>query len=221
MNLGEFHALVSRSLNRGTSQDANIPTSVRQAVRWIERNYTFQYMKRWVEGSINVTVDNPYIITLYELRPKAIEAFRLIDPETGRFRDLKRIDPKQRTSRIVGTPSGYWLDGVNSIILDAIPEQNLSYEMHLTQYTALPTDTDFVHWLFDNAEDLLLFCTLWYLSISLRDDRMATSYKLFRDEAIKTLDIAEQDIQFNDRDATMIYTPTFDYPNLGDEDGTE
>lgn len=221
MNLGEFHALVSSSLNRGTSLDSSIPDKVRQAVRWIERNYTFQYMRRWVEGSIDASVATPYIIPLYDLRPKAIEAFRLIDSETSKYRDLKRIDPKERNGRGAWPPSGYWLDGVNSIILDAEPTEDQDYEIHLHQYTALPTDTDFQHWLIDNAEDLLLFTSLWYMGVSLRDDRMISAYKLLREEAMQTLHIAEQDIQHNDRDAVMHYSPPYDIPERGDEDGTE
>jgi len=211
MNLGEFHSLVSESLNRGTSLDARIPSKVRQAVRWIERNYTYQYMRRWLSGTIDTSLPDAEVIPLYQLYPKAIEAVRLwpSDNPRSQFHDLKRIDPKERTSRTTDV-SGYWLDGVNSIILDGTPTDvsgSIPYEIHLHQYTAWPTDTNYEHWLIDNAEDMLLYTTLFYMGVSLRDSRMIADYKALRDEAQQTLHISEQEIQNNDRSASMVYNP--------------
>ena len=113
-----------------------------------------------------------------------------------------------------GEPGGYWLDGVNSIVLDALPEEDYTYHLHLHQYTAWQKDEDdFEHWLLDNAEDMLLFTTLWYQGVFLRDSRMIKDYKELRDTAMQTLHIAEQEIQHNDRDAVMLWTPPFPEPD--------
>lgn len=218
MNLGEFHDLVSNALHRGTALDSVIPTRVRQAVSWIERNYSYQYMKRWLTGTIDVSVTYPYIIPIYELRIKSIEAVRL-ESSDGWLNDLKRIDPKERSQLPEeGTPSAYWLDGETSLILDAYPATNTEYALHVVQYTAWPTDENFEHWLIDNAEDMLLFTTLWYTAIHLRDSRMANDYKILRDEAQQTLHSAQQDIQHNDRDAALLYSPPFEWPVIVEED---
>jgi hypothetical protein len=47
MNLGEFHSNVETTLNRGTTLTSRIPGRVKQAVMWLERNYTFSHMERF------------------------------------------------------------------------------------------------------------------------------------------------------------------------------
>ena len=131
INLGAFRALVSSSLGRGTSLDSEIPTWIKVAVRFIERNYTFQYMRGWRLIEIDADSDNPHVISLAGIQVKKIEAFRLYETDTSidgrRFTDLNGpLEVKDRITRPTGDPSGYWLDGVSNIILDAIPDEDKS-----------------------------------------------------------------------------------------------
>jgi hypothetical protein len=49
MNLGDFQAELKAEIKRGDSYDARLPNLIRRAARWIEQNYTFQYMRRRFE----------------------------------------------------------------------------------------------------------------------------------------------------------------------------
>lgn len=213
--LGDFKDLVREALKRGTSLDTYIPSRIAQAARWIERNKTYQYMRRWVSlGPLNPDADNPHIISLYGLRIKSLTALRYYDPndtslEEGerRFVDIALIEPKDRTTRKFGPPSGYWLDGVSNIVLDAIPEEAYEFEGHVAQYSAWPTDDSARHWLIENAEDVLLAKTMDLFTPILRDVELKAIYDGQLATGLTTMHNAEEDLQQENKSESMVWEP--------------
>lgn len=209
MNLGELHQEIKLSLARGSELDSIIPGFVRRAAKWLERNYTFAYMRQFLELHIDLeTATTPGYIELGRGAPKAINMFRWIGDD-GEYSYLKRIEPKEVAVRATGVATGYWLDGVKRIVLSATPTQNLNGELQLARYTAWPANADeFEHWLIDQAEDVLIAQTLMMMAPRLRDPRLIDTYKSVRDEGLTTLINAEDEILYNDKDGGMVARPS-------------
>jgi hypothetical protein len=207
MNLGEFHAEIKASLARGDSLDAIIPGYTRRAALWMERNYTFQYMKQFLEVDIDPTLaSTPRYIELGPGAPKAIPMFRWVLGD-GTYMPLTKVDPLRLDALEVSTPESYWLDGTRRIILSSTPGEVLHGELRIDRYTPWPAELTFTHWLLDRAEDVMLAQTLIMMSIHLRDPRLRDNYKQMRDEGMLTLLNAEDELQYGNQDGAMEYRP--------------
>ena len=211
MTLAEFHSLVSSDLGRGTGLDSVIPLRVKLAVQFLERNYTFQYMKRWHTFSVNASAENPHVISLAGYSPKRITTIRRIsedDDGTIRYHPLNGpIDPRDRTTRPEGFPTAWSLNGLANIILDATPDEDFDLEIHGAWYTAWGTANSFTHWLLDHAVGLLLPLTLMYMSSRTRDPKNYAMYEKQFALELKTFNVAEEEIQLGSVEDEMIFTP--------------
>lgn len=165
--LGSVHASVSRWLRRGNVFDADIPDLVRMAARSIERNYTLKYMERYVSFVISSLGTEPRAINLPSKRIKKIQSIRL-PLENGKFFSLRLIDPRELHSNRTGMPEGYWLDGMDYIWFDNLPDKDYPAEMVYDEYTAWPTALDATNWLIENADDLLVAHTLTHFKVLAR-----------------------------------------------------
>lgn len=213
MNLGQFHARVARALGRGTSLDSVIPDYVEEAVQDIEANYSFQYMKRWVEFTIDASSTSPHIITLFTVPVKKVNLLRYVNEDDGRFRDIKGpIDPQDRQTREAGLPTRFWLDGISSIVLDSIPDEDLSCEGHLTNFSVWqPDQTGFQHILIDRFRSLLLSETVIKASVDLRDPRLGDLYKSVNERAWTNINQTEESLQYGgETGAQMDWEPPYD-----------
>lgn len=202
ITLGQFHSLVSAELRRGTVHDAVIPDYVRRAARWMERNHTFQYMRRFQSLTIDADATEPRAITLpcSSTLFKGITFFRLV-PDDGDYIYLTKIDPRSVSTPEPdddGTPKAYWLDGLDYIWLDRAPEEDYNAEMYSVQYTDWPTDTSVsTLWLLNSAEDVMIAQTILQMGPLLRDDQSMGRWKAIRDEALRTLLLAEEEVMFS------------------------
>lgn len=205
-SIGDFHTTVRTWLKRGTALDDTIPTAVRMAARFLERNYTFMYMKQWFE--VTVEADDRYI-TLPSNLFRQVNFFRFRNTE-NEFRTIRRINPLQQTSISEDTPSGFWRDGATRLILDAATPEELTGEVQAVVLTDWPTNLNSTHWLIDVAEDVLLAQTLMYSGFGQRDVAMYQMYKTIRDEGLQTLVQSEQEAEYSGTDDVMLYTPDTD-----------
>lgn len=206
MNLGDFKSQINGNIRRGTSLDARIPTFIRQAARWIERNKTLQYMKVLATISIDPdTNDAPRFIELTGTLIKSVIFFRWIDDE-GTYLYLRNWDPAKFTALESGTPRYYWLDGVSRIVLTTTPDEVLSGELQVSRYTSWPTNNDATHWLLDNAEDVLEAQTMIQFAKYVRDAELQQHWRAIRDEGLVTLYAAEQEFEYSNTDLQMVGT---------------
>lgn len=200
--LGEFHTLVSDALGRGTSLDSVIPKRVEMAARWIERSLTFQYMRTWRTFSVDPDADYPHIVSLFNMELKKIELIRKRstndEGEIVYGRPLTKAKPEDRESRPEGTPESYWLNGVNSITFNAVPDEAMDFEAHLVQFTKWGSGSIWTHWLLDHATGLLLARTCQLMTIRTRDPGL---WKMYDDEVkleLQSFNVSEEDIQAGD-----------------------
>lgn len=201
IELSEFHTMVEDALGR-PSLNSRVPLRVAMAANWLERNYTFQYMRTWRSLTALATADYPYIITQSGLNIKGIELMRIkqTDADTGDILfnpPLKKVHPGDRERRGVGIPESYWINGRSSIILNSIPEEDTDFELHLQEFTSWNYEQDgFTHWLLDNATQLLLCRTLLIMAVGpAKDPDLYQLYKTEFDLEINTFTISEEEIQ--------------------------
>ena len=201
-SLGAFHTLVSDALGRGTSLDSVIPERVRMSARWIERNYTFQYMKQQRTLTASASATYPWIMSLHDLEIKRVVALRrkqTDDDGTIFFSPpLRKVDPVDRANRPAGQPESYWMNGVSSLIFNSVPDEDMEFEGHFVLFTKWGTASTWTHWLLDNATQLLLCRTLMAMMPRTRDPALYQAHKTEFDLEIQSFTVAEEDLQADD-----------------------
>lgn len=197
--LGQFHTLVSDALGRGTSLDSVIPERARMAARWIERNYTFQYMRQVRLITASASAEYPYIASLNGLEIKKLTTLRRRTTDTDGSilfgPALRQVKPVDRSNRPSGTPESYWLNGVSSLIFNSVPDEDMVFEGHFVLFTSWGTASSWTHWLLDNATQLLLCRTLMAMMPRTRDPALYQAHKTEFDLEIQSFQIAEEDLQ--------------------------
>lgn len=200
IELSEFHTMVQDALGR-PALNTRVPRRVEMAVAWLERNYTFQYMRTWKTVSVDSAADYPHIISLYDLDVKGIDLVRIRElDDTGEGytfrRPMLKVKPADRETRAVGTPESYCVNGRNSIVLNSIPDEDLTLEIHLQQFTKWGSGDNWTHWLLDNATQLLLCRTLLLMATGpAKDADLYQMYKTDFDLEISTFNVSEEEIQ--------------------------
>jgi hypothetical protein len=217
MNLGTFHALVSTSLKRGTTLDPLIPAKVSLAVQWLERNYTFKYMERF--RLLQIVANQRAIPLPPNVILKSVKFLRIINSD-GTLTYLNKIEPEDmvgipsQNNSLFGSsepvkPIGYYIVGINTLVLNVVPGADFTAEGITHEYTDWPTDLDSGHPILDLASDLLLAQTLIYMAVfDLKDPRMFAEYKTTRDEAVNTLTRAEDETRFGGESVSMAFSPS-------------
>lgn len=202
IELGDFHDMVEDALGR-PALNTRVPKRVAMAAAWIERNYTFQYMRTWRSITATATADYPYIITQSGLNIKGVDLMRIksldVDDEIVFSSPLKQVHPQDRERRALGVPESYWINGRSSIILNSIPEEDTNFEIHLQEYTSWNyADDAFTHWLLDNATQLLLCRTMMMMAAPAKDAALHLMYQTEFNLEIATFKTSEEEIQSSD-----------------------
>lgn len=209
MTLAEFHTQVQNELKRGTSQNALIPAWTKRAARWIERNYTLQYMRRFVSFSTDPDAAEPRALPLPETRMKQIDFMRIVSDAGEALDDyayLSKCDPQDVLGALEKQPTRYWLDAYDYIWLDYTPDVIYGMEMSYSRYTTWPTDTSETPWLVDNAEDALLARTMLYAAPAVRmSAAMKADYREMLQDGLQTLIGADRDLAETNTSRVMNY----------------
>lgn len=182
--------------------DGLIPGFVRKAALWIERNNTLQYMRKFATISIDASTDSARYITLEDTRIKSVEFLRWV-PTDGDFQYLHLRSAQDYLNLSVGTPEGYWLDGVDRLVLSSTPDEDLSGELMVNRYTAWPTSLTATHWLIDNAEDILEALAMVNFAKHSRDAELLSFWKGIFDTGLLGLYAADQELQWTNADLRM------------------
>lgn len=209
MLLGDFKNELRLAMKRGSSMDDQLDGFVRRAVRWIEQNYTLQYMRRVVRL---VSVAGDDTIELPEgVAVKTIEYLRFTGSDGTRI-ECRKGDLSDRDSQWTQldrysawptrtlNPSVFWLDGVNALVFDRMFTESLTGIGLMAQYSDFPRQDHHTHWLLDNAEGLLLRQCMVEFLLSARDDRAAQAYMLKRQEDVQVLLNADQEMKYTGQD---------------------
>jgi hypothetical protein len=206
--LGEFTDTIRADIRRGSALDALIPGFIRKGALWIERNNTLQYMRKFAEIRIDIEADEqPRYISLINTRIKAVESFHW-DFVEGRRLYLAQRQPQDFPVDDTGVPAGYWLDGVDRIVLSATPNENLYGQMILVKYSDWPTSPSATHWLIDNAEDVLEAQAMIAFAKHARDEGAMAFWKGVFDAALPGLYAADAEMTWSNTDLAMEYYGT-------------
>lgn len=207
MTLATFYAEVSSALRRGSSSDSLIPGWTEDAALWLEQNYTFGYMKRTEEFTLDPEAETPNLLEL-EDRLKTIQFVRAISrTDAGIYGYLTKTDPGQVASIDDGDPSYYWRDGPDFIYFDANVQTELTLEIRAAWYTDWPTVTSETPTLLRFYKNLLKARTLIEAAIDLKDERMAAAYNAKFERALQAVLVAEEEDKREDTSLVMRYAP--------------
>lgn len=196
MNLGEFKAELKAEIKRGDSYDSRLDGLIRRSARWIEQNYTFQYMRRRFEVdsvATEATIDLPANVPI-----KAIEYLRFDGTDGTRYEVTKGelsdaewtpiVDRYgERWGATVSIPTLFYLDGTDSLVFNRAFPEAMTGQGIMARYTDFPKDANQTHWLLINAEGLLLRQALVEFMVSERDDRGFQAISAKRAEDVKAL----------------------------------
>lgn len=184
--------------------DTAIVSAVRRAARKIEQNRTYQYMKKFGSFAFDLTASSPWIIDT----PNEFKAIKLIRLNVdGEYYRIPRGLNVEQLNLPDGKPLHYELDGTSRLIFDANPDTAYTVEVFFDMYTSWPTEDTATNWLITNGEEALYFEALLSLSATTRDPRQRANLQALRDEALRSLLIADEEMQSSDYTSAMTFTP--------------
>jgi hypothetical protein len=219
ITLATFETNVRSIINRGTKYDTEITNFTRQSARWIERNASLKYMEcleplRIIEDDEEILFNTDLIKSIIFMRldidRNLIQSLNIawaFGPD-DRWFFLKKGDPRDFIDKEKGIPSHYWLGSGNRKIKFNRPSvTDFDGEIFYNRYSDWPTDTTKTHWLLNNAEDILLAQVMILMAPVLRNPRLVGQYRPIRDEAIRTMMLAEEETRWLDGSHIMqVYT---------------
>lgn len=188
---------------RRDTVDEVIDSKIQQAVGWIERNYSLEYMKNLMDFQILGGALQPGPYTMPG-RFKTIEFMRLIDVQlngAATFKYLEKYEhPMDQRGISIGLPNKYWIDGATYIWFNAIPETDIAAQVYgprfsgpfVTMSGIIPEATC---WLFDNALDVLVAKTMHLMAPWLRQNNIFGLYSDQLEKGIKTMIIADEEFK--------------------------
>lgn len=195
MSLNTFYDRVRAEIRRGTSLDDVIPAKSFDAQRWLERNQTFEHMKRRGSGTLAAGTSHPVADLGWPAEGirKSILLLEWITP--GERRRCRRVYESLWPTMAVGVPSEYRLSTFSGIVYwNAEIAEPLSFETWWAEFSAWPTDPDEDSWWTANAEDVLLYQTVATIAKTvMRDAALGRDYDSLRAEAIRTMLLAQDE----------------------------
>lgn len=209
-DVSDFYDLVSNAINKGTVYDSIIPTYVSRAVRFLEQNYSFEYMKVidrdfWTLVAGEDTYDQPANL-------KKVNLWRVVKDD-GTFFNLEKVDPKDLgstnnpASDTIVVPSSFYLEGRLSMILNVAPTESYdNVQLHYEEFTDwTDIDTGDSHWLITHAESLLLDQTVILMGARLRDPKLIQLHVESKKENLRVMALAEDELDQGAEDPIMQY----------------
>ncbi len=212
--LGEFYTIVRGALARGTSLDLKIPYTVRRAVKFIERNYSLKYMEKYGTVLVEAASEHPDEISVASPFVKSVIYLRYTDPYLQNYKYLGKIHAREQQRREYHSlttrdfPQKYWQVGRNILRLDIPVQDDIDFEIQWFEFTSWPVENSEglpAPWLIANAEDLVLAQTMMFFAPELRDPRLTEIWRGTRDEALKTVSMANDEADEEDSGSVMIF----------------
>lgn len=175
--LSTFKATIRDIANRGTTLDGYLPTAIKNAGDFLEKNYTFHYMTRFRTFNIDADASNPRFIDLPTTRLKRIDFIRYADDD-GLYNIIEKAKPQDFDEIEDGAPTHYWLDGNRSIVLNNTPDEDIDgVEIGFVEFTSWPTNDDAEPWLLANAEPVMIAGTMLELAPYMKGEDITAQWQ--------------------------------------------
>lgn len=188
--LGEFLDDLRQTVARGNSQDQRLRTWTRQAIRFIERNNTFDYMRDFYYV---VPLPDSYSFDLEFVEPprrlKAVEALGVI-MASGQIQTLSKIG-----HRGAGGQRGFGGYSVNkdTITFSGQVLGSPGLLVLASFFSELPEEETETHPLLELSDDLVKWQVMIYANA--RDKAAVGTWGALRDEALRTALVSDDEFQ--------------------------
>lgn len=202
MNYGDFQAKVSRALKRGSDFDDLIPDFTADAVRKLERRYSFQYMRELSEVAYNATTGAGVL----EL-PRLTKSLRMVRTltENGVFQELTKIDPRDMSGIAGPNAYGYWEVGADRVALNVLPTQDTTFQVLVIRYTDFSDSDSSEPYILLYHFDWLYYEVLRRFAMYFKDQAALLMTTAEAQDALQTLMDAERESEFDNAELVMGY----------------
>lgn len=172
MDQGTLVAEILDELNKGSGLTAaTVKTKIRDALSILETQYSWAYMDRFVEFTIDLGSENPRALPMPN-GLKSIEFFRWVK-DNGEYVRVLEVQPRQLTSKCSGKyPKFYYKDAMQYIWLSGTPTEALHGEMSYRQFTTYSADDAFEPWPLKYIFPLIKYQTLLLMVPYLREPNL-------------------------------------------------
>lgn len=173
--------------------DPLLPVFTKQAVRWLERNNTFNYMVETAEVVLPLgeTAGFAALGMPTDESVKSIEELLLYVPNgIVRARQVSAVDWVYVRP---ATPSLYWIDWRNKLVeWNAEVAEPLTAKVRFALFSDVPDSLSASLWLTENASDVLLYQAVVQFAMTMRDNDLAQNYAAMRDQGLRTLALQQE-----------------------------
>ena len=214
MALGDIYDKVSNVINRGTKFDTELIEYVRQATRFLERNYNWQHMKKFNATSIDLTDgDRTYPLSTIISDPTALKKinFWRIMASTATASYIEEVDPEDILDRSEEKPTHFWLDHTvaTAPVLTLVEEPDTAYantEIGWYEYTTWATASATSNWWTLNGDDAVVYQTLIMMGARLRlSQKQLAIITQLRNDSLETLGVAKDELERGASDEQMAF----------------
>lgn len=147
MTIATFYNDVRTAIGRGAANDGNFQAWAQEALSLLENEHTYRWM-RHLHAYALVPAANSNVVPLGFNTLKAVDwaRFALVvgtgATQTTTFGDLlTQVEPDKFTSIDNGYAGAYYFDGVDTIVLDALPQEASTLQVWSYDFTQWPSDT--------------------------------------------------------------------------------
>jgi len=207
VTLSEIKSDLRGNIGRGTALDANLHSYLQRAIRHIERkkNFTFMYHLNSVENSLSAS--HPRTLRIPNHRVREIDFMRVTQEDgelTENIYTLGKCTMMQRWGQPETTrPTEYFLAQEDLIIFNHTPDAVYTFDVGWWEYTILGTADATEHWLFDNAQDLVVDYATMFAAKSYRDYQRAQAIELLATKQMDEFMGAEEDKELGGEEIVM------------------
>jgi hypothetical protein len=190
MSLTSFYDRLREEIRRGDSLDSVFPGKTKDALRWLEHNYDFAYMRRAGSGTLP---PGPTATPADLGWPPQLKAPLSLHFVVASNRYPCYASARRDWSQVMtGIPSRYFRTP-GTLHWNALVAEPLPFETEWTEYSVFPADPTEDIWWTLNAEDVLLYQTVATIAGTvMRDPQLKAQYDALRMEALRTVLLAEE-----------------------------
>ena len=197
-NWGEFYDSLRVECNKGNLFDSIFQEKTFQALRSIEQNWTYHWMEGYAKLQIDLSADNPQVITL-PAGFKQVKAIKLVGPDGGEPINLVEINAEAFVPGTSGVPSGYFIQGSKYLWLDKNPEEAYVVHLFYDRFTLkVELEEALSHPILENGGATLIAATMINLAPTAREPSWIETYTPIYQAGIHTLHVWDEESRMAD-----------------------
>lgn len=205
MAVVDFYNDVRGAIGRGASIDARLPIWSHEALNQLETEYTFMWMRGTYEYAL-VPGANSNRVALALPNIKAFNWTKfglrqgLGSQQTTAFgREVVIVDPRQIVSIDLGYAGNAYIDGVDTLVLDALPQEACTLFVNAWVYSTWPVDTTKTLPVLTRNYAAFKSYFMLIAAANLRDQNLAAIWSARADRGVAAMIAADTDLEWKSR----------------------